>query len=157
MDVAMLALTAQQLMPYLQQYGPLFLTQAVEAFGEKVPEAVGKLWQSLKAKFDTKTAAKEALTDLLKTPDDADLQAAFRVQLKKLVEEDAAFGDELQALLKDAQAAAPVTYQAYATGGAAVAQGPGAKAVGRRGVLIEGEAKDNLIITGNDNLLEGKP
>lgn len=146
MDPATLALTVQHLMPYIQQYGPLFLTQAVEALGEKVPDAVGKLWQGLKAKFDTKTAAKEALTDLLKAPDDADLQAAFRVQLKKLVEEDAAFGEKLRALLQDAQAAAPVTYQAYATGGSAVAQGAGARAVGKGGIMIEGGVKGDFTV-----------
>lgn len=145
MDAVTLALTTQHLMPYLQQYGPLFLTQAVEALGEKVPDAVGKLWQSLKAKFDTKTAAKEALTDLLKTPDDADLLVAFRVQLKKLVEEDAAFGDKLQALLKDAQATAPVT-QGYATDGSAIAQGYQAKAIAKGGILIEGGVKGDFTI-----------
>lgn len=145
MDPALLALTTQQLMPYLQQYGPLFAAKTVEAVAEKVPEAVGKLWQGLKAKFDTKTAAKEALTDLLKTPDDADLQVAFRVQLKKLVEEDAAFGDHLQALLKDAQATAPVS-QAYATEGSAIAQGYQAKAVAKGGILIEGGVKGDFTL-----------
>ena len=144
MDAGTLALTVQQLTPILQQYGPLFATKTVEALGEKVPDAVGKLWQSLKTKFDTKAAAKEALTDLLKTPDDADLQAAFRVQLKKLVEEDAAFGEQLQALLKDAQTT--TTNQAYATGGSAVAQGYQAKAVAKDGILIEGGVKGDFTI-----------
>lgn len=144
MDIGTLALTVQQLTPIFQQYGPIFLTQAVESLAEKVPEAVGKLWQGLKTKFDTKASAKEALTDLLQTPDDADLQAAFRVQLKKLVEEDATFSETLQRLLKDAQAAAPITYQSYASGGSAVAQGAGAKSVGKGGILIEGGVKGDF-------------
>lgn len=93
--LALLALTTQQLMPYIHKYRPP--TQAVLEPRRKSPLAVWATLQGLKAKFDTKATAKEALTDLLKTPDDADLQAVF-VQLKKLVvREDAAFGDKRQA------------------------------------------------------------
>jgi len=60
--------------------------------------------QALKTRFAKRPAAHEALSDLEKSPDDADLQATLRVQLKKALEEDKAFAMELQELLRVAGA-----------------------------------------------------
>jgi hypothetical protein len=76
-----------------------FLTKASEAAAKQVGEDI---LRTLKARFSRKPAAQEALADLEKTPDDADLQVALRVQLKKLLEEDAAFAAQLQQLLQEA-------------------------------------------------------
>ena len=122
----------------LQPYLPILATKAAEELGKKVPEAAGKVWEAVKKKFDTKEAAKEALTDLLKSPDDSDLQAAFRVQLKKLLEEDQPFATELSKLLE----AAGSDYKGQVIGGGALAQGNGATAVGQGGVYIGGNAGD---------------
>ncbi len=144
MDPALLALTTQQLMPYLQQYGPILATKAVEALGEKVPEAVGKLWQAVKARFDSEATAKAALEKLLADPQNDRLKTVVEFQMEEYLKNDATFAERIQHLLKDAQATAPVTYQAYATGGAGVAQGPGAKAVGKGGIMIEGGVKGDF-------------
>ena len=144
MDAGTLALTVQHLMPYIQQYGPLFAAKAVEALGSKVPEAVGKLWQAVKNRFDAEGAAKSALEKLIADPQNDKLKTVVEFHLEEYLKNDAAFAEKIQPLLKDAQAAAPVTYQAVATGGSAVAQGPGAKAVGKGGVLIEGGVKGDV-------------
>lgn len=77
-----------------------YLTKAGEAVAKKTGEDV---YQALKARFIKKPAAQEALNDLEKTPQDPDLQAALRVQLRKLLEEDETFSAHLQEVLKKAQ------------------------------------------------------
>jgi hypothetical protein len=131
----------------LQPYLPVLATKTAEAIGSKVPEAVGKIWNAIQNKFDTKAAAKEALEDLLKSLNDADTQATFRQQLKKLMAEDESFANELSKLLE----AAGDTYKATLTGGGAIAQGTGAKAVGERGVMIGGDVSGSNIVTGDEN------
>jgi hypothetical protein len=74
-------------------------SKASEAAAKQVGEAI---LPTLKSRFAKKPAAQEALADLEKTPNDSDLQAALRVQLKKLLEEDAAFAAQLQQLLQEA-------------------------------------------------------
>ena len=86
----------------LQPYWPLFAAKAAETLGEKAPEAIGNLWTAVKERFARKPAAEETLRDLLKNPDDPDLQAAFRVQMKKLLEEDDAFAGQVARLVESA-------------------------------------------------------
>jgi hypothetical protein len=66
------------LTPYLAEAGK----GAAKKVGETAAEKVVKLYDTLKAKL-THPFAREALTDLAKTPTDADTQATFRAQLKK--------------------------------------------------------------------------
>jgi hypothetical protein len=148
MDTAAIALTVQQLTPYLQEYGPIFAAKAVEAIAEKVPDAVGKLWGSIKAKFDAEGAAKSALEKLLNDPQDEKFKNVVEYHLEEYLKNDAAFAEKISALLKEAQAAAPVgaNYQAYAADGAAIAQGENAKAVGKGGILIEGGVKGDFTV-----------
>lgn len=136
----------------LQPYLPILATKAAEEIGKKVPEAVGKIWNAIQKKFDTKAAAKEALEDLLKSPEDSDTQAAFRQQLKKVMAEDESFANDLAKLLE----AAGDTYEASLTGDGALAQGPGAKAVGKGGVMIGGNVSGSNIVTGENNRIEDK-
>ena len=143
-DIALLTTSAWTI---LQPYLPILATKTAEAIGTKVPEAVGKLWETIQKKFDTKDAAKETLEDLLRSPGDADTQAAFRQQLKKLMAEDQSFATELNKLLESAGD----TYNASLTGNGAIAQGAGAKAVGKGGVMIDGSVSSSNIITGDHN------
>jgi len=83
MDPGIISTTVEATWTALQPYLPVLATKAVEKVGSELPAAVGKLWSGLRAKFDTRPPAKEALVDMLKNPDDSDLQAAFRVQLNK--------------------------------------------------------------------------
>jgi hypothetical protein len=76
----------------LQPFLHIIATKAAEEIGKT---AVGKIWAAIEKKFDTKAAAKEALQELIKNPQDVDTQGAFRLQLKKLLEEDNVFASDL--------------------------------------------------------------
>jgi hypothetical protein len=114
MDPGVFTALAAATLAALQPYWPALAAKAAEALGEQAPAAVGGVWTALKERFARKPAAQESLADLLKKPDDPDLQAAFRVQLKKLLEEDAAFADELKQRLESA--GTQITYRAEVTG-----------------------------------------
>lgn len=128
----------------IQPYLPVIATKAAEGLGQT---AVAKVWTTIEKRFEAKPAAQEALTDLLKTPQDADLQGAFRSQLKKLLEEDLSFANNLASLLD----AAGSDYKAQVIGDGASAQGDGAIALGKGAVHIGGNASNNTIITSDKN------
>jgi hypothetical protein len=112
-----------------------YFTEGGKAAAKKVGEA---LVATIKRRFQGKPAAEEALKDVEETPQDEDLQAALRVQLKKVMQQDEVFAAELATLLDEARRSAPATYQARLIGSGAIAQGEGATAVGERGVAIGG-------------------
>ena len=130
----------------LQPYLPILLTGAATEMGKRVPDAIGELWKTLTARMKQKPAATEALDDLTQTPDDPDAQAAFRMQVKKLLR-DEDFAAQLAALLQ----AAGTRYEAHLEGDGAIAQGNGATAVGKGGVYIGGDASGNTFVTGDKN------
>jgi len=146
MDPATLSATAMAAWTLLQPYLPIMATKTAEKLGSELPDALGKVWDALKGKLVAKPHAKESLADLLKNPKDPDLQAAFRVQIKKVLDEDPAFAEEFKRLVEGAGAQINVQVR---NGAAAI--GDGAKAVGKGGVIIGGDAQGNIIITGNDN------
>jgi hypothetical protein len=90
-----------------------FLSQLLAGAGEQVQEIGGeavqavckhakKVWDRLRPAVEAKEGAKEAATDVAAQPDDGDLQTALKVQLKKLLEADAAMASDLASLLEDA-------------------------------------------------------
>ncbi len=137
------------LQPYLATAGG----KAAEELGKQIPAAAGRLWETIRKKLDVKAAAREAVTDILKHPDDPDMQAAFRVQIKKVLEEDPIFADQFQELVEKAHQEA-TEYHAEAHDGSAIAQGNNAQAVGPRGVINKG--KGNIIITGDGQQIPAK-
>ena len=147
-DIALLATGAWTM---IQPYLPILATKAAEEIGTKVPEAVGKVWNAITKKFETKPAANEALEDVLKSPDDLDTQATFRQQLKKVMAEDNSFAIDLSKILE----AAGDTYKATLTGSGAIAQGSGAKAVGQGGVMIGGDVTGNFVM-GDENTVNNE-
>lgn len=94
------------LVPYLKGLGEELAKKAGGKIGETAGETalskVKQLHSSIKAKFAAKPAAAEALDDLTKSPDDSDLQATVRTQLKKILSSDEDFAKELADLLKEA-------------------------------------------------------
>jgi len=128
----------------LQPFLPVIATKAAEEIGKT---AIAKVWTAIEKKFDTKAAAKEALEDLLKNPQDEDTHVVFRMQLKKLLEEDNTFASDLSQLLESAG----TDYKAQVIGNGAVAQGTNAKAVGAGGIMIEGGVIGSNIVMGNNN------
>jgi hypothetical protein len=53
----------------------------------------------LSPKAEAKPAALEAVTDVIKSPDDADYQAGLKIQLKKLIDADPDLADEIAQIL----------------------------------------------------------
>jgi hypothetical protein len=144
-DLALLATSAWTM---IQPHLPVLATAVAGEISKKVPEVVSMVWEKIKQKFESKPAAKEALEDVIKAPDDPDTQAAFRQQLKKALADDDSFATELSKLLE----AAGDTYKASLTGDGAIAQGSGAKAVGKGGVMIGGNVDGNVVLGNEDNI-----
>jgi hypothetical protein len=95
MDPATISAIAAAAVGFLSPY----LAKAGEAVARKVGEDV---YGAIKTSFEGKTVAQEALSDLEKSPNDTDLQAALRVQLRKLLAEDESFAAQLQGMLQEA-------------------------------------------------------
>ena len=106
------------LLPTCLKAGQALADQAIE----HLPEGVGKVWGYVVEKFQGKPAAEEAANDLASHPDDEDSQAAFRRQLKKLLE-DPTVVSELSALLTKGKESMGINVQsgAVATGGGVAA------------------------------------
>lgn len=121
----------------LQPFLPIIATKSAEEIGKT---AVVKVWAAVEKKFEAKPATKGILDDLCKKPQDTDVQASFRYQLKKLLEEDNFFIGELSKLLE----ATGDEFKAQIVGNGAIAQGTNAKSVGAGGILIEGNMKGNF-------------
>ena len=95
-------------------YATGLLGKAAGKAADKLGGAIGnKLLSVLRGNAKTS----EALDDLGREPDDGDLQAALRVQLKKAVREDDALREELAAIMGEAiQAGWRVKQTATVTG-----------------------------------------
>ena len=79
---------------------------------------------------------------------------ALADQLDAAVQADAAFKEQLAALMAEYERAAPAV-QATLTGSGAIAQGEGATAVGQRGAHVGGSA--GMVITGDHNVIQVGP
>ena len=98
MDQAIAAVVAG-IIPVLSPYLPTIADKAAGKIGEELPSSIVKLWQSSLSRFSKNEASREAISDLQANASDPDLHAAFRVQLRKLLETDPSFRTELEDLL----------------------------------------------------------
>lgn len=138
MDPMTLATTAVGfLSPYLVKSGE----KAAEKLGKKLPDLASKVWNAVTAKFSGKPAAEEAVKDMAARPDDADNQAAFRKELRKLLEADPQFASELERLLASGQRVGGDTISN--TGSGAIAT-KGGVAAGAGGVAIQGDVQGGV-------------
>ena len=122
------------LLPYLLQAGEKVAEETGKAVAGQSWEWAKSLWTKLKPKVDAKPAALEAVHDAAKTPGDEDLQAALRVQLKKLLTEDQSLAEEVSRWLEQGKAA-----------------GITVTASGERSVAIGGDVSGSSIVTGDRN------
>lgn len=90
-------------LPDLWQLGDKFAEGMVKKLGEKAAESITHLWQKLRGQAEQQPALKSALGDLAQAPADADLQAALRVQLRKLIVGDPALLADLTTALAKSQ------------------------------------------------------
>jgi hypothetical protein len=129
-------------LPFLVSGGEEAVRRAGKKIGEDGLEIAKKLWEKLRPKVEASPRAQEAATEAAAQPDDSDAQAALRLQIRKILEADAALAAELSRLV---EAARPGTsYQATVTGSGAIAQGRGAVAAGAGGVAVGGSVHGDL-------------
>ena len=122
------------LLPYLLKAGEKAAEETGKAVAGQSWEWAKSLWTKLKPTVEAKPAALEAAQDASQAPEDPDTQAAFRLQLKKLLTEDQSLAEEVSRWLEQGKAA-----------------GITVTASGDRSVAIGGDAKGNTIVTGDQN------
>ncbi len=129
------------LVPFLSKVGQGVAEQAQQ----KLPDQVNRIWDSIVARFKGKPTAEGCANDLKAQADDADNQAAFALQLKKLLKDDETFTAELEKLLHSAQ----TTTGNANTGNGALAT-HGGVASGAGGFAVGGNVGGNIVL-GNYN------
>jgi hypothetical protein len=97
--VALGAATLNFLLPYIRTIA----NKTAEKIGEALPNNVDQIWKRISSKTAQIPAAQSAVEDLVKNPDDPDLQAAFRVQLRKALDSDSEFRTQVSGLMQSAQ------------------------------------------------------
>jgi len=138
MDTVTIATAAVAfLVPYLAEGSKAAARQAGEA-----------LWKAMEQRFKSQPVGEEALRDLKTDPQDSDIQAALRLQLRKALTADPEFLAELVRLLEEAQGElSGSVYHATLRDSGAIAQGPGAVAAGAGGVAVGGSVRGGVIVT----------
>lgn len=101
---------------------------------------------ALRAAARALPAAQEALADLAETPDDEDVQAAARLQIKKLLARDPALAQEVQRLLDAEEPEGPRQGAGIIAGDRSIVGGKGVKI---SGTVITGDISGNVTIGGS--------
>jgi hypothetical protein len=132
-----LAVFLTPLMPYLLKVGEKAAEEAGKKLGGDAWERAKGLWAKLRPKVEAKPATQEAVQDAAAAPNDEDIQAALRLQLRKLLAEDAMLAREIERVWQEAQ-------QASAT----------VIAAGERNVAIGRDVTSSTIITGDQDVVK---
>jgi hypothetical protein len=132
-----LAVFLTPLLPYLLKAGEKAAEEAGKKLGGDAWDRAKGLWVKLRPKVEAKPAAQEAVQDAAAAPNDEEIQAALRLQLRKLLAEDAVLAGEIERLWQEAQRA-----------GATVI------AAGERSVAIGRDVTSSTIITGDQNVVK---
>ncbi len=89
----------------LYRLGDKAADKAVESAGEKLNAAAWckakEIWKILGPKIKEKASANESALDLVNNPEEEDNQAAFRVQVRKLLETDLDLKVEIEKILSN--------------------------------------------------------
>jgi hypothetical protein len=124
-------------LPYLLKAGEKAAEEAGKKLGANAWEWAKTLWGKLRPKVEAKPSIREAVEDAAAALDDADAQAALRLQLRKLFAEDVALAREIAQLWEEAKA-----------------NGVTIIAAGKRSVAAQ-NIQGSIITTGNHNVVEG--
>jgi hypothetical protein len=144
MDPITLATAATTLLaPFIKKAG----AAALDQLAEKLPDAVGKIWNTISNKSDRIT---EAASELAANPDDAFNEENFRRQLQKTLEKDPEFASLLTDLIEKAESESgkPVGGDQITT-----SANNNSNAVGK--ISIGGNVSGNFTI-GNNNQVTSK-
>ncbi|QLE55891.1 hypothetical protein [Nostoc sp. TCL26-01] len=107
MDIVLLVKFLAPCLPFLVNVGNKAVEGASQKIGEDVWDKAKAIWTKLHSSVEGKEAAKEAAVDVAKNPDDEDLQASLRVQLKKILETDTALATEITQIWQTASPIQP--------------------------------------------------
>lgn len=122
MDVALLVGWLAPLLPYLLKAGEQAAGEVGQRFGSGVWERAQQVWNRLWPQAQQRPAVTEAVQDVAAAPEDEDLRAQLRVQLRKMLADDPKLSQELGRLLSEADQRGEVR-QVVASGERAVAAG----------------------------------
>jgi hypothetical protein len=128
-------------LPYLVAAGR-GVTEALDEHGDEAQKLAASLWETLRPKVEARPAARDAVEYAAEQPKDDDAQVALRLQIRRLLSEDAELAAELGRILQAAQQ----------SGGTV-----NVTASGARSVAIGGSASGGVIITGDQNRVESGP
>lgn len=134
MDPATINLITANAVALLSSY----LAKAAETV---IPKAAEDLYSAIRGRLSAKPAAQEALADLEAAPEDADAQAAVRLQLKKELVEDEEFRRAIETLLERAKESG--SKPAISATGRSVASGGDIS-----GTVLTGDVKGSVSIGG---------
>jgi hypothetical protein len=105
MDIALLTAFLSPFLPHLLNLGGKAAEKFTDTIAGKAGEAASTkataIWAKLQPKVDAKESAREAADDVAKTPDDADAQAALRLQLKKILDSDPDLAAAIAQIMQD--------------------------------------------------------
>jgi hypothetical protein len=121
-------------LPRLLQLGQGIAEDAAQDLQDEGWSLAKRIWTVLRPKVDAKPAAKEAAQDVAASSTDEDSVAALRLQLRKLLTEDAALREGVARLVQEGERTGAITVTAS----------------GARSVAIGGNASGN-IVTGDSN------
>lgn len=137
-------------LPYLVETGKTVGGKAVEEVGKKAGgeafDGAKRVWKRLRGKVEETPRAAEAVRDLAEDPEDADLQAAVRVQLRKILAADPGLVGEMAKLLQTVEIEGSGNAVAQVGGdGNVVVQGNGNVTAGAGGTAAGGDLTQNFI------------
>ncbi|BAY32730.1 hypothetical protein NIES2107_46200 [Nostoc carneum NIES-2107] len=116
MDIALIVKFLAPCLPFLLNVGNKAIEGASQKVGEDGWNKAKAIWAKLLPKVEAKEAAKEAAADVAQNPNDEDLQASLRVQLKKILDTDTALAEEIAKIwqeTKSADASVNLNAQSY--------------------------------------------
>lgn len=147
-DVDTLAPLATQVVSKIGPFLPYLVAAGhgvVESLGEHEDEAgklASSLWEALRPSVEAKPAARDAVEYAAEQPKDEDAQVALRLQIRRLMTEDAELAAQLGRIIQGSQQ-------------------PGSTvkvtASGARSVAVGGSASGGVVITGDQNRVESQP
>jgi len=130
-DVAMFLVPA---LPYLIKAGEKAVEEVGKKIGGEALDYAKSLWAKLRPKAEATPLLKEAVEEVVAAPKDEDAQAQLRLQLKKLLTNDAGLARDLEGILQNAKSAGVTVIVS-----------------GDRSVGIGGNVSGSTIITGDQN------
>ncbi|WP_414545244.1 hypothetical protein [Nostoc sp. CCY0012] len=101
MDISLIVKLLAPCLPFLLNVGSKAVEGASRKVGEDGWNKAKAIWAKLQPKVEAKEAAKEAATDVAESPENEDLQASLRVQLKKILDADTALAEEIAKILQE--------------------------------------------------------